>query len=356
MTVTRPGNPARYPAQTDLLRRTNSSHSPQTNNAKRSRGPINKRACQRCRQGKIKCDGDAETGKACSNCDPDLCKYDNSPRKNKQVENLKQRLQKVEEQLLIIYKSYNDKLESTYIEKETLCLLYENKGRFTDTSIFQGLIEAIKQCHLDRQLLSLTYSLLQRIATHEDKIPEIITSLQRVLYAAADRAKNHHLSIPTTNTHIEQQPYDTSIMSGSVDPTMVLANNPSNLSTISSFDNSMCHNCETNGLNQIHASSSDDDGSESFSGGFDCNDEGSGGPSTPNEQSHPNCYESKPPFQSSNGSHQLPGSSQILEVSDYYQYSFSGIAPAEFSSYFFLDHSTTSPTDENNMFLKLNEC
>ncbi|CAG8485688.1 10939_t:CDS:1 [Dentiscutata erythropus] len=351
MTVTRPGNPTRFPAaQTDLLRRTNSSHSTQTNSAKRSRGPINKRACQRCRQGKIKCDGDAETGKPCSNCDPDLCKYDNSPRKNKQVENLKQRLQKVEEQLIFIYKSYNEKLESTFIEKETLCLLYENKGHFTDSTVFQGLIEAIKQSHLDKQLLSLTYSLLQRISTHKDKIPEIINSLQRVLYAAAERAKT--LSIPSSNAHIEQQPYDTSIMSGSVDPTMVLTNNPSNLSTISSFENNMCHNCETNGLNQIHASSSDDDGSESFSGGYECNDDGSGGPSTPNEQSHPNCFESKP-FQQSNGSaHQLSGSSQILEVPDYYPFSPYSIAPADYSSYIYFDHPTTSPTDEN-IFLKL---
>ncbi|CAG8461350.1 17541_t:CDS:1 [Cetraspora pellucida] len=350
MTVTRPGNPSRYPTQPDLLRRTNSSHSSQANSTKRSRGPINKRACQRCRQGKIKCDGDAETGKPCSNCDPELCKYDNSPRKNKQVENLKQRLQKVEDKLVSILKSSSDKLELTYIEKETLCLLYENKERFNGSPVFQGLLEAIKQCQLDRQLLVYTYSLLERISTNEDKISGIIDSLQRVLIAATERAKS--LSISPTNTQLEQQQqYDSSIMSGSVDPTMILTSNPSNLSAISSFENNMCHNCETNGLNHVHTSSSDDDGSESFSNGYECNDDGSGGPSTPNEQNHPNCYESKP-FQASNGSaHQLPGSSQMLEVADYYPYSYS-LPQAEYSSLFFFDHQTTSPTDEN-MYLKL---
>ncbi|CAG8534451.1 15204_t:CDS:1 [Racocetra persica] len=349
MTVTRPGNPTRYPAQPDLLRRTNSSHS-QTNSTKRSRGPINKRACQRCRQGKIKCDGDAETGKPCSNCDPELCKYDNSPRKNKQVENLKQRLQKVEEQLVFILKSSGDKLELTYIEKETLCLLYENKERFNGSAVFQGLLEAIKQCHLDKQLLVYTYSLLERISTNEDKIQGIIESLQRVLFAATERAKN--LSIPSANTQLEQQQYDSSIMSGSVDPTMILANNPSNLSAISSFENNMCQNCETNGLNHVHTSSSDDDGSESFSNGYECNDDGSGGPSTPNEQNHPNCYESKP-FQSTNGStHQLPGSSQMLEMDYYHPFSPYSLQTTDYSSFLFFDHQTTSPTDEN-MYLKL---
>src|SRR5438034_9737969 len=95
--------------QTPVNRFNHVNHQSNNNNnnvnnvlTKRTRGPINKRACQRCRQGKIKCDGDAESGKPCSNCDPQHCKYDNSPRKNKQVESLKLRLNAVEEQLIAI--------------------------------------------------------------------------------------------------------------------------------------------------------------------------------------------------------------------------------------------------------------
>ncbi|CAG8469764.1 3291_t:CDS:1 [Scutellospora calospora] len=352
MTVNRLGNPARFSAQPDHLRRTNSSHSQQTNSAKRSRGPINKRACQRCRQGKIKCDGDAETEKPCSNCDPESCKYDNSPRKNKQVENLKQRLQKVEEQLISIYKSSCEKSEQNLFEKETLILLYENKEHFNNssTTVFQGLVEAIRNCQLDKQLLSFTYSLLQRISTHKDKIPGIIESLQRVLCAADDRAKN--LSVPSANTHLEsqqQQQYDSPIISGSVDPTMVLTANQPNLSPLSSFDNNnLCQNCETSCLNHVHTSSSDDDGSESFNGAYECNDDGSGGPSTPNEQNHNGFDDSKQSYSSNGSIHPLPGSSQILGMPDYYQYSYN-LTP-DYPYLFFENTTTTSPTDENSFY------
>ncbi|GBC01880.1 hypothetical protein RclHR1_04370001 [Rhizophagus clarus] len=154
--------------------------------AKRTRGPINKRACQRCRQGKIKCDGDAETGKACSNCDPQHCKYDNSPRKNKQVESLKLRLNAVEEQLIAITSDVSEQLQTKDIEKEILCLLYESKEHFvTYEQLFKDLRDALKQSRCIRPVLPITFELLKRLG--EGKcIPEIMRSLQRFVDCASD--------------------------------------------------------------------------------------------------------------------------------------------------------------------------
>src|SRR3954451_21377267 len=157
--------------------------------AKRSRGPINKRACQRCRQGKIKCDGDAESGKPCSNCDPQHCKYDNSPRKNKQVESLKLRLTAVEEQLVAITREVGDKLNTKDLEKEILCLLYESKEHFMtiqNQALFQELRDALKESRCIRPILAITFELLTRLTSAENVkyIPDIMKSLQRFVECA----------------------------------------------------------------------------------------------------------------------------------------------------------------------------
>lgn len=186
MTASRPATPGtnvRYNHQV------NHQVNPSNNGlSKRTRGPINKRACQRCRQGKIKCDGDAETSKPCSNCDPQHCKYDNSPRKNKQVESLKIRLSTVEEQLVAITRDVTEKLNTKDLEKEILCLLYETKGHFINSNqaLFQGLRDALKQSRCLRPILVITYELLMRLAddNNENYIPEIMKSLQRFVDCA----------------------------------------------------------------------------------------------------------------------------------------------------------------------------
>src|SRR6266542_2919879 len=63
-------------------------------------GSINRRPCQKCKILKIKCDGDPENDIACSNCDVGTCVYDKSPRKNRQVENLKAKVESLENALL----------------------------------------------------------------------------------------------------------------------------------------------------------------------------------------------------------------------------------------------------------------
>src|SRR5438105_3418310 len=167
--------------------RYNQSNQSSSNNvlSKKTRGPINKRACQRCRQGKIKCDGDAETGKSCSNCDPQHCKYDNSPRKNKQVESLKQRLSLVEDRLVSITRDVSEKLNTKDLEKEILCLLYESKNHFMNTlqdqALFQNLRDALKQSRCVRPILAITFELLMRLSDRDNAkfIPDIMKSLQR---------------------------------------------------------------------------------------------------------------------------------------------------------------------------------
>lgn len=182
-------------ASTARYNQTNQSNS---NNilSKRTRGPINKRACQRCRQGKIKCDGDAETGKSCSNCDPQHCKYDNSPRKNKQVESLKQRLSVVEDRLVAITRDVGEKLNTKDLEKEILCHLYESKGHFMSTketqNLFEDLRDALKQSRCVRPILAITFELLMRLNVKENAnfIPEIMNSLQRFVNCAKTSEKD----------------------------------------------------------------------------------------------------------------------------------------------------------------------
>ncbi|CAI2164515.1 19371_t:CDS:2 [Funneliformis geosporum] len=171
--------------------------------AKRTRGPINKRACQRCRQGKIKCDGDAESGKACSNCDPQHCKYDNSPRKNKQVELLKHRLTEVEVHLEAITRDIGEKLTIKDLEKEILCMLYESKEHFSSPQLFQELKDAIKQSRCIKPVLVITYELLTRLPDPKnvDYIPSIMQSLQRFVDCANTYEKD--ASISTTSSSNE---------------------------------------------------------------------------------------------------------------------------------------------------------
>src|SRR5579883_1991877 len=142
---------------------------------RRTRGPINKRACQRCRTGKIKCDGNAETGSPCSNCDPGSCKYDNSPRKNKQVEALKQRMSEIEENLTT-QKSVTEALATQHdlltkaveikeYEKQIMYLLF-NSYRFfnSNQSLFSQLMDVVKngQCFLP--ILQLMREALVRLS------------------------------------------------------------------------------------------------------------------------------------------------------------------------------------------------
>ncbi|CAG8637690.1 15145_t:CDS:2 [Funneliformis mosseae] len=174
--------------------------------AKRTRGPINKRACQRCRQGKIKCDGDAESGKPCSNCDPQHCKYDNSPRKNKQVELLKHRLTEVEVQLESITREIDEKLTIKELEKEILCMLYESKEHFNSPELlqlFNELKDAIRLGRCIKPILVITYELLTRLPDPKniDYIPNIMQSLQRFVDCANSYEKG--ASISTTSSSNE---------------------------------------------------------------------------------------------------------------------------------------------------------
>lgn len=336
MTATRPGQP-RYVNQSS-----NNNNNSANVLAKRTRGPINKRACQRCRQGKIKCDGDAETGKPCSNCDPQHCKYDNSPRKNKQVESLKLRLNAVEEQLIAITSDVAEQLHTKDIEKEILCLLYESKEHFVSYEpLFEGLRDALKQSRCIRPVLPITFELLKRLGDGKC-IAEIMKSLQRFVDCANSDAQLLQ-AFPSSDMFkkIEEnylaQPYQAGENILSVDSMMIPQYSDMNTS--------------------LNLQSGDDEGG-SDSGGFEYNDDTtSGGPTTPptnGQQVHP---ESKCYNNSSNNVSQHPA--PIVTTSAASEFSFyDSYNPYYMDSNYtmntmntmnpmnFLPPTTTSPTDE----------
>jgi len=344
MTATRPA--ARY---NHVNQSSNNNNNANNVLAKRTRGPINKRACQRCRQGKIKCDGDAETGKPCSNCDPQHCKYDNSPRKNKQVESLKLRLNVVEEQLIAITSDVAEQLQTKDIEKEILCLLYESKEHFVSYEpLFEGLRDALKQSRCIRPVLPITFELLKRLG--EGKcIPDIMKSLQRFV----DCANSDSQLLPTFPSSdmfkkIEEnylaQPYQPSENMLSVDSMMIQ---------------------QYNDMNQpLNLQSGDDEGSDN--GAFEFTDDTtSGSPNTPptnnSQQVHNNeskCYNSS----SNNVSPHQPPIVTTSAASEFAFYdSFNPYYNVMESNYTmntlntmntmntmnFLPPTTTSPTDES---------
>ncbi|CAG8450607.1 6725_t:CDS:2 [Diversispora eburnea] len=186
MTASKPKTASQFVSNNDSLRRTQNNTM-----TKRPRGPINKRACQRCRSGKIKCDGDAEHNKSCSNCDPESCIFDTSPRKNKQVEHLKQRLGHLEEQLESIVQGVNDQLTIQELKIEILSLLIDLKELFDGSeNVFRELKKLTMQGNCVQQLLIFIRELLQRISKEQDRIHEIIDSLRKVILCAEEVNKD----------------------------------------------------------------------------------------------------------------------------------------------------------------------
>jgi len=382
-------------AQRTTVARYNQTNQSNSNNvlSKRTRGPINKRACQRCRQGKIKCDGDAESGKPCSNCDPQHCKYDNSPRKNKQVESLKLRLTAVEDQLVAITRDVGDKLNTKDLEKEILCLLYETKEHFTSTQnqgLFQALRDALKESRCIRPILAITFELLTRLASAENVkfIPDIMKSLERFVECANSFDKDASImsAVPSVDMFkkIEEdyfqsgpQAYPTNDNILPVDQSSMIAMQGLTLP----LDNTACDQVDIGHLN-LH--SADDDSSETHSrdsrGGYEFNDDS---PSTPperqNQHQHQHQHQQQRQavpetkcFNSNNVTHHIQGQSTMMTgTSTAPEYSlFGGVSVGSvgvggdvyntyyqnpeynYATYGFLvnEHTTTtSPTDEPPM-------
>ncbi|CAG8525864.1 5972_t:CDS:1 [Acaulospora morrowiae] len=332
MTATKPKTTCSSPSSNDSLN--SMKRTPNGGIAKRTRGPINKRACQRCRQGKIKCDGDAEMGKPCSNCDPQSCVYDNSPRKNKQVEQLRQRMSTLEEQLVNIVKDVDAKLTLKDLEKDVLILLCESKELFNGSEVFQALLDAMRHGKLFKQLLILTHELLQRMSRNQERIPELIQSLQRVLERAEldndPTAFANALSVEQyRNVNGEYE-----LVSPSYNPSILLANSPVIITDSSTSLPSPYDGCDTTACLNSHSPS--DDGSETLSGEY-----GSGSPPTPSERRHSLDNDSDSYHNSLRGSsHQVSTGYYYTNANTYY--------PSDYIEYpYYLSEAanTTSPTD-----------
>ncbi|CAG8537461.1 16915_t:CDS:1 [Funneliformis caledonium] len=146
-------------------------------NRRQPRGSINRRACQKCRQLKIKCDGDAERNVDCSNCDVGTCVYDKSPRKNRQVEKLNNRVECLEKcltetntKLLKFQEDYDTKIRILMLEKQIqslitdcLILLPNTRNDQTVSTVFNQLRQAINESRCWEILMPFIVALLSRL-------------------------------------------------------------------------------------------------------------------------------------------------------------------------------------------------
>lgn len=156
------------------------------------RGSINRRACQKCRHLKIKCDGDAERNISCTNCDYGTCVYDKSPRKNRQVEklnskveNLEKILMETQENLKIINDNCVKKAEDNEIlklEKQVLNLLFDCHTHFVDHSIiFNQLRQVINESRIWYILLQVVQALLIKLSQNDvNSTNSIIATLKTI--------------------------------------------------------------------------------------------------------------------------------------------------------------------------------
>ncbi|CAI2163563.1 9023_t:CDS:1 [Funneliformis geosporum] len=138
------------------------------------RGSINRRACQKCRQLKIKCDGDAEKNFECSNCDTGTCVYDKSPRKNRQVEKLNNRVESLEKNLVETDIKLQTRIRILNLEKQIqsliidcLTLLPNTRNDQTVLTVFSQLRQAINESRCWEILMPIIIEFLSRLLQND---------------------------------------------------------------------------------------------------------------------------------------------------------------------------------------------
>lgn len=175
-----------------------------TNTRRQPRGKINKRACMNCRKLKVKCDGDALAGKDCTNCGKGTCVFDQSPRKNRQVENLTRQLDGMTETLRKTHetvekrqKQDEKKMEILQLEKDILQLerdisqsLFKCLLRFQHESVLLSNLMNMVNENNCRPLLGLLYNLLSRILEGNEDLSKFTPTLNTILDLSLNNSGN----------------------------------------------------------------------------------------------------------------------------------------------------------------------
>ncbi|CAG8575057.1 24102_t:CDS:1 [Cetraspora pellucida] len=154
------------------------------------RGTINRRACEKCRQLKIKCDGDAEKDSPCTNCDAGTCVFDKSPRKNRQVEKLNTQVNNLEKSLKQTHNDFKQKseqlkytIEILKLEKQIQSLLFDCYNYFNNCQesqeIYGQLRKSIEESRCTQLCLQLMKAFLEKLLRNEDP-NTIISSLKMI--------------------------------------------------------------------------------------------------------------------------------------------------------------------------------
>ncbi|CAG8573014.1 7273_t:CDS:1 [Dentiscutata erythropus] len=154
------------------------------------RGTINRRACEKCRQLKIKCDGDAEKDLPCSNCDAGTCVFDKSPRKNRQVEKLNTQVNNLEVSLRQTHDDFQQKseklkhtIETLKMEKQIQSQLFDCYNYFNNSqenqAVFQQLRKSIEESRCELLWLHLMKAFLDKLLQNEN--PDVIISNLKVI-------------------------------------------------------------------------------------------------------------------------------------------------------------------------------
>ncbi|CAG8450707.1 6733_t:CDS:1 [Diversispora eburnea] len=247
------------------------SEAPQV--SRRPRGRINKRACEKCRQLKIRCDGDAQEGSVCSNCDKGSCVYDQSPRKNRQVEKLKTQVNDLESNIKQIsnnFENQNFQLEVLRMEKKILSLLINCQTYFYEAqSTFSQLVQCMEESRCLSIFLPIIRDLLLLISNENQGI--IISCLKMIAESTLrcceqdsslgseypeewtkeilNFVANNNLSVSVTNNATN----NLSVVSNTTNNLSVVNNNTNNLSVVNNTTNNLSVvNNTTNNLSVIN--------------------------------------------------------------------------------------------------------
>nr|CAG8433309.1 6228_t:CDS:2 [Entrophospora candida] len=218
------------------------------NTRRQPRGKINKRACMNCRKLKVKCDGDALAGKDCTNCGKGTCVFDQSPRKNRQVENLTRQLDGVTETLGKTQENL-EKLQKQTGDKDAKIdiLQLERDISRLERDISQSLFKCLLRFQHESVLLTDLLDIVNEIGCRP--VLELLSSLlSRILEENGDFNRN----ASTSTTPIMTTPISTSNHSFSNDNNIIDSPVISDIFTPSTNENNNGFNSSSFIINDVY--------------------------------------------------------------------------------------------------------
>ena len=147
---------------------------------------------------KIKCDGDAENNVACSNCDYGTCVYDESPRKYRQVETLKTRIENLEKTLT------ETQINVIKMEKQILNTLFDCNLYVEHPIVFNQLRQIINESRCWPALLPVHTLLIRLSQSKDDNTNTTLKTIAENTLIYCDQNDSFNPSVSLPHNFIEE--------------------------------------------------------------------------------------------------------------------------------------------------------